>query len=603
MSKKDEQIIKTLLIQAERHIKTELESQRHKEEEQAINCISNNPKYFYSFATRKTRRQSIGPLKKPNGELTEDPKEMAELLRLQYDSAFSDPMPNKRINNVSKFFEEEVIKADGINDIEFNLSDIKKAINELKTNSASGPDSWKAVFLKHCKDEVAEPLFMLWRNSLDTGQIPYILKTAKIIPIFKGGDKYLTKNYRPVAFTSHFIKIIARVIRTKLYDHIEKRDLLNKNQHGFRKGLTCLSQLVEHQENIIAALEKNKNYDVIYTDFSKAFDKCDHGIIAHKLKSIGISGKIGQWIYNFLTNRKHVIKLQGVSSHESEVKSSVPQGTVLAPLLFIILLTDIDKNVQGSKVVSFADDTKISKELNCSHDKNILQKDVIEMYKWSKENNMHFNTEKFQLLRYGKDDELKQNEYSLPDGQLITESKQARDLGVIMTNDAKFSTHIKIASNKAKRNVGMILRSFQRRDKNIMLRLFKSLVIPILEYCSVLIAPYKQEDIIRLERIQRHFTANIEGMEHLNYEDRLKALDLYSLERRRERYIIIYVWKILGGLVPNIEGNQIKTKLNKSSRNGRSCNIPKLVVRQGECLTLREHSFPVRGPRLFNLMP
>ena len=98
-----------------------------------------------------------------------------------------------------------------------------------------------------------------------------------------------------------------------------------------------------------------------------------------------------------------------------------------------------------------------------------------------------------------------------------------------MTDVAKFSTHIKIATNKAKRNVGMILRSFQRRDKNIMLRLFKSLFIQILEYCSALTAPYKQEDIIRLKGFQRHFTANIEGMEHLNYEDRLKALDLYSL--------------------------------------------------------------------------
>ena len=127
-------------------------------------------------------------------------------------------------------------------------------------------------------------------------------------------------------------------------------------------------------------------------------------------------------------------------------------------------MIDIDQNVQGIKVISFADDTKISKELNCSHDKNILQKDVIEMYKWSRKN-MSFNTEKFHLLRYGKDDELKQNEYSLPDGQLITESKQARDLGVIMTNDAKFSTHIKVATNKAKRNVGIILRRFQRRDQ------------------------------------------------------------------------------------------------------------------------------------------
>ena len=127
-----------------------------------------------------------------------------------------------------------------------------------------------------------------------------------------------------------------------------------------------------------------------------------------------------------------------------------------------------------------------------------------------------------------------------------------------------------------------------------MLRLSKSLFIPILEYCSVLTAPCKQEDIIRLEGIQRHFTANIEGMEHLNYEDSLKALDLYSLKRRRERYIIIYVWKILEGLVPNIESNLIRTKINESSRNGRSCNIPKILARQGEVLTLRENSFPVR---------
>ena len=127
MSKKDEQIIKTSLIQSERHIKTELESQRHKE--QAINCISKNPKYFYSFATRKTRRRSIGPLKKPNGEQTEDPKEMTELLRLQYDSAFRDPLRNKKMNNISKFLKEKVIEEGTLNDIEFDLSNIKKAIN------------------------------------------------------------------------------------------------------------------------------------------------------------------------------------------------------------------------------------------------------------------------------------------------------------------------------------------------------------------------------------------------------------------------------------------------------------------------------------------
>ena len=388
-----------------------------------------------------------------------------------------------------------------------------------------------------------------------------------------------------------------------VYHYIENNNFLNVNQHGFRSGRSCLSQLLEHHEKIIGALEKNHNYDVIYTDFAKAFDKCDHGIIAHKIKSIGITGKLGKWIYNFLTNRKQTVKLRGSNSQESIVKSSVPQGTVLAPLLFIILIADIDRNVTGSEVCSFADDTKISKEITKLTDAEVLQKDMITLCNWAHENNMTFNEDKFQLLRYGKKEELKHSIYSLPEGKEIEPCHQVRDLGVTITDDAKFGTHIEISTNKAKRNMGLILRSFKSRDKEVMLPLFKTMVIPILEYCSILTAPYKQEEIIKIESIQRHFTSKIDGMEHLTYQERLEKLDLYSLERRRERYFIIYIWKILEGLVPNITKNPILIYNDRNSRRGRTCRIPPLVTRQGESLTMRENSFTVRGPKLFNLAP
>jgi hypothetical protein len=303
-----------------------------------------------------------------------------------------------------------------------------------------------------------------------------------------------------------------------------------------------------------------------------------------------------------LTNRKQQIIINDTKSTQSTVLSSVPQGTILAPLLFTLLLNDIDSGTDPhTKVLSFADDTKISRKVKERNDAVILQDDASKIYQWAETNNMQFNPEKFQLLRYGK---IKiPMQYVGPDNQEIVESETVCDLGVHMSKDAKFEVHNDTAVNKAKRAAGYILRTFKSRSKEIMLPLLKTLVLPKLEYCSILTAPYKKEDINKMEQVQGSFTAKIEGIQHLNYWDRLKELDLYSLERRRERYAIIYVWKILEHLVKNPDTYPIQLQTNVSNRKGRMCRIPRLVAHQGTPLTLKENSFPIRGPRLFNALP
>jgi hypothetical protein len=293
----------------------------------------------------------------------------------------------------------------------------------------------------------------MWRKSLDTGEIPNSLKNANIAPIFKGGDRSEAKNYRPVALTSHLIKIFERVIRDRINNFLEATGKFNKQQHGFRTGRSCLSQLIEHYDNIIEALEEQSNIDVIYTDFAKAFDKCDHGVIAHKLLKVGITGKLGIWIFNFLTGRKQNVIVEGVASQDAAVVSSVPQGTVLAPLIFLILIADIDKDITNCHVTSFADDTKISKIITNVLDLNDLQSNTIKLFDWADENNMQFNSEKFQLIRYGKKENLKLNIYSTKEGTEIRRKPSAKDLGVIMTDDAKFQLHCQITCSKAKKNL------------------------------------------------------------------------------------------------------------------------------------------------------
>ena len=181
-----------------------------------------------------------------------------------------------------------------ITDIEFSEQDIIDAIDELKNTSASGPDGLAAIFLKKCKDSLAKPLFHLWRKCLDQGITPDKLKEAHIIPIHKGGHQGLPANYRPVALTSHIIKIFEKVIRNHIVQFLDENNKFNDSQHGFRNGRSCVSELLIHYDRIVDILEAGSNADTIYLDFAKAFDKVDHGIVLKKLSLLGIRGRLLQ---------------------------------------------------------------------------------------------------------------------------------------------------------------------------------------------------------------------------------------------------------------------------------------------------------------------
>ena len=138
---------------------------------------------------------------------------------------------------------------------------------------------------------------------------------------------------------------------------------------------------------------------MIYLDYAKAFDKVDHGVLLNKLKTFGICGKLGEWLHSFLTNRRHHVRIPGGVSKSDSVLSGVPQGTVLGPVLFLVLISDISNNV-NSNITSFADDTKVFATINNPSDCDDLQSDLDNIYSWSSANNMMFNQEKFQYISY-----------------------------------------------------------------------------------------------------------------------------------------------------------------------------------------------------------
>ena len=333
-------------------IKEVILSNLQKKEQAAVQTIKSNPKFFYSYAKRLAKSKStVAPLRN-------NPLEKAELLQEQYISVFSDP---QKANMEMCLSYVEPYNGARLDDFEIFLDDVKEAISELDPYSAAPDGDIPAKIICSCKESIAFPLWLLWRDSLRKGTIPADLKLQYITPIYKKGSRTEAENYRPVSLTSHLIKIFERVLRKNLVRHLEENKILPDNQHGFRKGRSCLTQLIEHVDDVLKALNDGKEVDVIYLDYSKAFDKVDHRILLAKMKMYGITGKVYKWIENFLSERSQTVAVDGEHSTFRGVKSGVPQGTVLGPVLFIIYAIDMVLSARNSKALTFADDTKLMK--------------------------------------------------------------------------------------------------------------------------------------------------------------------------------------------------------------------------------------------------
>ena len=595
--------------QLESDLKFMYEDIAAKQEAKVISDMKENPKAFFSFAkSRQKTHAKVGPFLDPStGKLNLDPDYTAECLSKQYSSVFTQPRPEWTIPDMKEFFEVDSSRPTGpiLTDLEFTESDIEYACMELSASSASGPDGIPAELLKTCRKELKKPLYIMWRASMSQGIIPPDLLLVLISPIHKGGSRADHAKYRPVALTSHLIKVFERVIRKSLVNHLEALDLLPDNQHGFRQLRSTLTQLLTHWDSVLDSLEHGESVDVIYTDFSKAFDKCETNVLLHTVRDCRVMGRVGVWISAFLDplTRKQAVGVDGRMSELTPIVSGVPQGTVLGPVLFLIHIRNISSSLSdGTNSASFADDTKIWRGVKTPDDCAQLQEDLQSVYGWAENINMMFNSDKFEWIRYSLTPESAPKfQYLSPDSSIIEQKDNLRDLGVRLSSDLSFNLHIEKAVTTASQMVGWAMRSFRTRGSHILLTTLKSLVQPHLDYCCQLWCPSTQYEINRIEKVQRSLISRISDQRLIgaDYWQKLKLLRVYSQERRRERYAVMFLWKLSQGLVTGYDIDFTPCD-SRIGRKAVSANVPRTPA---SFKNATEGSLSVKGVALFNSLP
>ena len=471
-------------------------------EENLVQNLSRVPKLFHSYIRRKKKgRPPVGPLKRNFAILT-DPAEMSEVFAEYFASVF-------RIDGPGTVEEHQRSDAE-MDPLRLTYDAVLDVLSRLDTSSAPGPDGVHPKLLRECAQALTFPLLLIFESSLCDGVLPEAWKGSVITPIFKAGSRCSVQNYRPVSLTSVCCKTLERLLVAHIMDYLEGNGLLAAEQFGFRRGRSTEDQLVIMYDKIARWVDQGYVIDVAYLDLSKAFDLVSHRLLLEKIRDLGFDRVIIGWIESFLCGRVMSVSVSGRLSSSKPVMSGVPQGSVLGPVLFLLYVNFITKDVE-CPWTAFADDFKVGVAYcrgsgdSMGEGRDKLQRDLSSIATVAKSWNLIFNPDKCVIIRFGERKLVREEVYFI-EGKRLKFVETHKDLGIVVDSGLRFHGHVGSVVGKVGGIMGDLLRSTICRSKVFMVSLFVSHIRPIIDYGSCLWNVGYLQDVRRLESLQRRWT-------------------------------------------------------------------------------------------------
>lgn len=521
--------------------------------------IKNEPKKFWSYLSNK-RKHKCTPLNmKFQDELLDNGNTIVE--------GFAEFFKKAYASDVDDGAFAELLRGDIVNSV-LNINfvtdeDILRSIKKLKSNMTMGPDNIPALLIRDCASTLVEPLKIIFNLIISTSTIPEIWKISRICPVFKSGDINDIGNYRPITIICNFSKVLEFFVHEILYSHV--KNIISVNQHGFMKGRSTTTNLVCITQYISEVLDDQGQVDVVYTDFSKAFDRLLHSILLQELTYCGLSPNLINLFRSYLSGRSQYVCYRGFMSCKFQVMSGVPQGSILGPLLFNIFIDNAMKSLNVPHLL-YADDMKIYIRIRDIHDCIILQENIDRLNLWCKLNKLPLNISKCNILTYSRKKDILNFPYNI-DNVLLNRPEYIKDLGVFFDSQLTFTHHIDYVILSANKNLGFIMRNSRDFCNICTLKLlYNSFVRSRLEYNSIIWSPNYVKYIEVLERVQRRFLKYLSYKENnvyppIGYSHNmlLENYNYKSLLVRRNMHSVIFLFKVINF---DFDSTEILHKIN-----------------------------------------
>ena len=345
-----------------------------------------------------------------------------------------------------------------IHSVNFTSEGVYYELVNLDVSKACGPDHITPKLLKLSADFISDPLSRLFNQSMSSGTLPKDWTTANIVPVYKKGERCLVQNYQPISLTSVVVKVMERVICKQLVSALEKSGRISDYQFGFRANRSTVTLLLSAMNDWSSCLERRSTTHCVLLDFAKAFDSVPHEHLLLKLHCLGITGQLLHWLRSFLTCRFQRVTINSNYSDWLPVRSGVPQGSVLGPLLFLLYVDDLPSVVSYSTLKLFADDVALYREVTSPADCLLLQKDLDSIYYWTLKWQLRLNASKCLAFFISNKKKLISFTYKIHN-TLIAWNSIVKYLGVHIKSNLSWSYHCKIVSAKAKRTLKFLRHS------------------------------------------------------------------------------------------------------------------------------------------------